>query len=109
MINAKKEFIEYTKGLKIICARLRFDCEEAIILKVGYTKKDYDNFLNKIDKNYDDGYGAQELYGTIWCKNGIWLERAEYDGSEWWVEHQYPEIDDTLKQIEDLEWVLKDN
>jgi hypothetical protein len=35
--------------------------------------------------NYDDGYGGNEIYlslkivGDDW-----WLERGEYDGSEWW-------------------------
>lgn len=36
---------------------------------------------------YDDGYGAQEIPFdlVIMFKDGTWLEREEYDGSEWWV------------------------
>lgn len=35
---------------------------------------------------YDAGYGIQEINKelVIVFKDGSWLERAEYDGSEWW-------------------------
>lgn len=42
--------------------------------------------------DYDDGYGGQELFGTIWLKDGSWYERAEYDGSEWWVHRVCPPL-----------------
>lgn len=38
---------------------------------------------------YCDGFGTQELSGTIMLSDGTWLERGEYDGSEWW-EHRKP-------------------
>ena len=40
--------------------------------------------------NYDNGYGGQELFGTIVFKDGTWLERGEYDGSEWWEHRKLP-------------------
>ena len=40
--------------------------------------------LPKLDFDYNDGYGSQELDGTIWFSDGTWSEREEYDGSEWW-------------------------
>jgi len=40
--------------------------------------------LPKLDFDYNDGYGSQELLGTIWFSDGTWSEREEYDGSEWW-------------------------
>jgi len=40
--------------------------------------------LALLDREYDDGFGGQELDGTIVFKDGTWLERGEYDGSEWW-------------------------
>lgn len=98
MVNAKEEFIEDTKELKVICASLKFDEGEDINLKVGYNENDYNIFLSKLDKRYDSGYGGQELYGIVWCENGIWLSRGEYDGSEWWEENQYPEIYDMLSK-----------
>ena len=34
---------------------------------------------------YNDGYGAQEVaYDLMIVGEGFWLERCEYDGSEWW-------------------------
>ena len=43
------------------------------------------------DTNYDSGYGAQQVafdlkvVGEDW-----WLERAEYDGAEWWKFKEMP-------------------
>lgn len=46
------------------------------------------NFLNLDKENpweYDDGYGLQKFNGFITFTNtGHWIERREYDGSEWW-------------------------
>ena len=59
-------------------------------------------FRNLIDinKDYDAGYGSQELYGTIWYKDGTWSTRGEYDGSEWWDYHCVPEIPVKLNRID---------
>ena len=61
-------------------------------LKVGFTKADYDNFIKKLDVEYDDGYGSQELFGTVWLKDGTWMDRGEYDGSEWWNHQVCPDV-----------------
>ena len=57
----------------------------------GYEIK-LENFMEIASKyNYDDGYGWQEvpidlkIVGDNW-----WLERHEYDGSEWWEYKQRP-------------------
>lgn len=35
--------------------------------------------------DYDDGYGCNVFCGWITFKNSdTWIEREEYDGSEWW-------------------------
>lgn len=97
-MNAKQEFIERTAGLIVICAFL----EQADAwtgkphwkhcFKKGHTKEEYEDFLKKINFNYDSGYGGQEVEGIIWCENDIWFTRGEYDGSEWWEEHRIPKI-----------------
>jgi len=28
----------------------------------------------------------------VWLTNGVWLDRGEYDGAEWWEHHVYPQI-----------------
>jgi len=38
------------------------------------------------DYNYDNGYGSVKVPEdlTVVFSDGSWLERAEYDGAEWW-------------------------
>ena len=76
--------------------------EELVIdaqLVRGFTKAEYDAFIKKLDVEYDDGYGGQELFGTIWLKDGSWMDRGEYDGSEWWNHQVVPEIPNELKRV----------
>jgi hypothetical protein len=99
-MNALEEFMEHTEGLEILCARITkgyafsFDDvdEDAIILPVDYQHEDLVAFLKSLDFNYDNGYGIQYLYGTIWYKDGTWSSRVEYDGSEWWEYNACPMI-----------------
>lgn len=44
-----------------------------------------------LNVNYDSGFGGQEIAtDLILVGNGFWLERGEYDGSEWWDFHTAP-------------------
>lgn len=67
------------------------------ILKLDYSADDWQRFLGILDFNYDHGYGTQELFGNVWFKDGTWLSRAEYDGSEWWNNVKCPEIPEECK------------
>ena len=105
MSNAKKEFLGLIQGVssKVKCATIThgnpwYDEDESrkIILPVGYTPYEWDTFINSLDFEYDDGYGGQELFGTIWFENGTWAERGEYDGSEWWEYKSCPSIPEHL-------------
>ena len=43
--------------------------------------------------NYDSGFGAQEVaYDLLVVGAGWWLEREEYDGSEWWSYKELPTV-----------------
>lgn len=100
MTNAKQEFLEHTKGKKMRCAKITFgdpyyedeDVNKYFILPVGYDPTDLELFLKEINKEYDSGWGGQELFGTIWYTDGTWSTRGEYDGSEWWEYNECPEI-----------------
>lgn len=47
---------------------------------------------------YDNGYGLEEI---VVVGKDFWLERHEYDGSEWWEYKSIPNIDDfTLEDKE---------
>lgn len=40
---------------------------------------------NALSFKYDDGYGGQEVFkDLILVGKDFWLERHQYDGSEWW-------------------------
>ena len=45
----------------------------------------WEDFLSQANREYDDGYGGTEVKDNLQIvgKNW-WLERHEYDGSEWW-------------------------
>jgi hypothetical protein len=101
MENALTEFIVAVKGSTVLCAEIvlkkGYDDWAEINLKVGYTEEEYESFLKSLDSDYDSGYGGQELAGCVWLENGAWLERGEYDGSEWWDYKSTPQIPDNLK------------
>lgn len=108
MTNALREFLEHineffnnTKNVR--CAIITFgdpDWGEMIskcTLPVGWNNEDFEIFKKQLDKEYDSGYGGQELFGTIWHTDGIsWSHRGEYDGAEWWEFNTVPEIPDEL-------------
>ena len=110
MANAKKELLGMLErvGGVIKCATIRrgqhywHDEETQNMLdknlKEGYTPAEYEEFLDRLDFEYDSGYGGQELFGTVWLiEEGAWLERGEYDGSEWWEYRKCPQIPGDLK------------
>ena len=45
----------------------------------------WDDFINYGSVQYDSGYGGAEIdCELVVVGNDWWLERQEYDGSEWW-------------------------
>ncbi len=74
------------------------------VILSGYcciTKKNFEEIAR--NTNYDSGYGAQEisyslkLVGYTW-----WMERREYDGSEWWEFCTMPTIPKEIIKIKSL-------
>ena len=102
-INAYDEFIQHMQecGKVIKCVHITTDPYhrpiEGIFLHENYDLNALVKFLQELDFEYHCGYGAQELYGTIWYTDGTWSERDQYDGSEWWEYKQVPEVPDNLK------------
>ena len=85
MTNLLKETIEIIE---------RNERYESDVLWVGrgfddFSKQKYkstwEDFKSKADFNYDSGFGGNEIpTDLIVVGNDFWLERHEYDGSEWW-------------------------
>ena len=52
-------------------------------------------FFIKADREYDDDYGVAEVDDCLMIVgDNWWLERAEYDGSEWWEFKTMPQMPD---------------
>lgn len=63
------------------------------VIWVGDTKKKttWSNFESISNFQYDNGYGGNEIASSILVVGkDWWLERGEYDGSEWWDFKEYP-------------------
>lgn len=105
--HAAEELKRCIKSDVVVCAEIiygddRFTEDDDVLiakLKQGFTPEEEEIFWNTLDFSYDNGYGGQELFGTVWLENGAWLTRGEYDGSEWWEYHKYPEIPHELKSL----------
>jgi hypothetical protein len=100
-INAKKEFLKELQGkADLKCVSLYYEnisgTTKTLKLAVGFTSGGLSVFLENLDFEYNDGYGGQELFGTIWLKDGTWFTRGEHAGSEWWVHHECPDIPSEL-------------
>jgi hypothetical protein len=68
--------------------------KEEDILRCGYRDGgwfSWDNFKELANIEYDDGYGSVEIPSDlVVVGKDFWLERAQYDGSEWWGFKQAP-------------------
>lgn len=43
------------------------------------------SFMSLADQEYDNGFGSPKVAtNLVVVGNSFWLERAEYDGAEWW-------------------------
>ena len=111
MQNAKEELLSHLERNKctIKCATINcgishwyndeyVEDRKSIDLREGHSIGEYEEFLHRLDFQYDNGYGGQQVYGLVWLKEeSTWRERGEYDGSEWWEYKKCPKIPDELK------------
>lgn len=62
------------------------------------TKENFEIVAKKTD--YDSGFGAQRVAtDLVLVGDGWWIERAEYDGSEWWKFKTIPTEKDKVEHI----------
>ena len=61
---------------------------------------DKEELLNLMDFVYDSGFGAPEIAeDLVIVGDNWWLERHEYDGSEWWEFKELPKPNKEVRQI----------
>ena len=59
-----------------------------------------DDFIRLADTLYDDGFGSPKVAeDLVVIGNGFWLERHEYDGSEWWEYKECPAILENIMEV----------
>ena len=68
--------------------------------EVAYTNT-WDEFCLKANFRYDAGYGGNEIpMDLIVVGKDFWLERHEYDGSEWWEFKTMPVKPKEVRELE---------
>ena len=80
----------YNETLEVLNEHGKTSCD---ILWVGTpdTKIPLDMFWKAADSAYDNGYGGTEVNESLFVVgDNWWLERHEYDGSEWWEYKERP-------------------
>ena len=61
--------------------------------KDGSEAMNWGEFVKIADFEYDNGYGEAWIYlNLVVVGKGWWLERFEYDGSEWWEYKEPPKL-----------------
>jgi len=65
--------------------------EDVLFIKDYTWYNTFNYFIENANETYDDWYWSQEVNGAlmiVW--KDFWLERHEYDGSEWWEFKEQP-------------------
>lgn len=64
----------------------------------GITKENFEKVAKKSD--YDSGFGAAKVAeDLVVVGDNWWLERHEYDGSEWWEFKEKPKQISEIKEV----------
>lgn len=59
-----------------------------------------EEFWKLSDRDYDASYGVQEVaWDLIVVGDNWWLERHEYDGSEWWEYKELPQEPEKILSV----------
>lgn len=76
------------------------------VLWVGYYDNDggykttWDDFKSKANFEYDNNSGEAEISSNlVIVGSDFWLERDEYDGSEWWEFRAFPKEPTRTKEL----------
>lgn len=62
-----------------------------------------EDFWELANVDYDNGYGGAEIVeDIIVVGRGWWLERHEYDGSEWWEYKECPPVPSRVEKVSSI-------
>lgn len=104
MTNLYSEIVKKLKTFGKTVDDIEFVCGESFCVDV----KEFLEIAKKT--NYDAGYGAQEVaHDLLIVGKDWWLERHEYDGSEWFEYKTMPKKPEKEKHIKRLAFGLWDS
>jgi len=87
MTNLLKETLDFLKSNNKKESDILYCCGDNF-------KFTWENFKNVSNVDYDSGFGSPEVALDLKIVgNNFWLERHEYDGSEWWEFKEFPNYD----------------
>lgn len=96
MTNFKQETLERIGDHKVAEYKLEYVRDWTLSENPTYMGSDEIKWdvVTKSELTYDSGYGCQYWRGWITFKDTPdWLERQEYDGSEWWAWRSKPSLE----------------
>jgi len=88
-MTAAQELLNHIEGRTVMYVQISHEFDWCTIENIEGT---LEQVLPRLNFFYNNGYGYQELRGTIWYTDGTWSDRGEYDGSEWWQHHVCPPL-----------------
>lgn len=105
LTNFRRETVNFMKNHK--------QCIENVDYIIVRKDKliDKDSFFRVINKlSYDSGFGGHVIDLSLYIvfKDGSWMERSEYDGSEWWEYKSKLEKPNTEELLYDKEDIMKE-
>jgi hypothetical protein len=94
-----ENLLEETKNKLTVCHKTPKD-----VLWVGTSDGleaiTWEEFTKLADFYYDNGYGEVEIrLNLVVVGKDWWLERHEYDGSEWWEYKEHPKLQENHKGL----------
>ena len=100
--------MDYSENLKHEILKILDENNKTIsdIKFIRYRDRKYniDTFFRIADRGYNDGYGTKCVLNIQIVGNDWWIERHEYDGSEWWEYKQLPlePAEEIIPKIDDV-------
>lgn len=114
--ETKDLLLSFEKDFSCIeCAELFIEKEmdylKHIILGENHSNFDLEKFEKELDFEYDNGFGGQCVYGYVSFYDGTWIERHEYDGSEWWEYKSTPKTSEKngliINTLDEDKWYMQ--
>ena len=93
IINAKQELIEHIEYREVKYVAITLGCDSCNGRRIEGTLSEV---LPQLDFEYGEGFGDQEIDGTIWYMDGTWSVRMKYCGAEWWSHQKCPKLPEGL-------------